>query len=136
MGYYSSVTGKIRIEPPLTHAEISQNPDWFKEDAYGGVEGVDGDISFEVTTGSRETGEGTLTFKQAHSIIPWTDDSSKYYTLSESVQKLVSTYPNHEYRGHLHIEGEDNDDIWRIYIRDGKVVEVRAELKWPEGYED
>lgn len=125
MGYYSTVTGEIAIIPPLSWKEIKDSPllphDEQRQDAK---------LALEEST--VDTEDGTLIRRNAPRIVPATDDSYKAYDVVGAVQEIVNAFPGHTYTGYLQGEGEENDDMWRVYVKDGKAIEVKPEITWPE----
>lgn len=136
MGYYTRVTGEIRVTPPITWAE-AKDTTWAQQ----GSGHYDRDFEFVLHMNEQDDEtviEGELvqvvrrTFTRVE---PRWDDSYKAYYSKENLQQLVDAFPGHEWIGYLEGEGEgagDGPDIWRLYVRDGKVIEVRPELVWPE----
>jgi hypothetical protein len=89
-------------------------------------------VHLEVSSETVTTDEGMLTRFTSDAIVPSTDDSFKVYSLMEDVQKIVSDFPDHTFSGYLYVEGEENDDMWRLYVKDGKAIQVKPEIVWPE----
>ena len=59
-------------------------------------------------------------------------ESSKWYESDEDMKILSS---REEYKDVLFIlegEGEDNDDMWKAYYKNGKVHRVDAEITFPK----
>jgi hypothetical protein len=122
MGYNTRVTGAILITPPLTAAELRAHP-----------EVKDGDCAYvQVNEEPVETDEGTLIRTTGNAIVPWRDEEYKAYDLVEQVQHIVSTFPDRAYEGRFDCYGEENPDIWRLVIRDGRAVQIRPQLIWPD----
>jgi hypothetical protein len=128
MGYNSNVDGQIDVTPPLTWKELQEKgysedgrytPDWTC-------------VRLEVSSETVSTDEGVLTRFTADAIVPSTDDSFKAYGLMKDVQKIVSDFPDHTFSGYLYVEGEENNDMWRLYVKDGKAIQVKPEIVWPE----
>jgi hypothetical protein len=127
MGYYTTYTGQITIEPALSWAEFKDSP-WIGDD-HGAVKL---DVRQEET--SRETDEGTITvtLKTAVAIVPISEDSYKGYSIIEDVQKIVDAFPGHSWIGYISAEGEEAGDLWRLAVRDGSAVQVKPRIVWPE----
>ena len=127
MGYYTQVTGEIAIAPPIKWGDINGSP--FLPDS-----GEWTDVVLRVAEDSIDTDEGTLTRRSCAAIEPATDDGYKAYGIQVDLQTLLNAIgPGHEYSGYLEGLGEDNEDIWRLYVRDGKAIKVKVQLVWPEG---
>jgi hypothetical protein len=52
--------------------------------------------------------------------------------LVEEIQKAVDEFPGHTFTGYLECEGENNTDIWRVYVKNGKAIRVDPQIIWPE----
>ncbi|WP_370665416.1 DUF6205 family protein [Streptomyces sp. IBSBF 2507] len=128
MGYYTSVTGEIRIEPPLTWAEIKDNPA-LPETAGGRSEY---DVHLRIDEETVDTDEGQLTRKTCAALVPAWDDSFKAYHLVEHVQEMIDAFPGHTFTGRLDCEGEEGGDLWRVVVRDGRAVKVTPSIVWPD----
>jgi hypothetical protein len=63
-----------------------------------------------------------------------TDDRYKAYDVLKHVQEIVDFLGTEAYRylGHLEINGEEQGDLWRIIVKDGKATEIKPSLLWPE----
>ncbi|MFF7096401.1 DUF6205 family protein [Streptomyces rubradiris] len=122
MGYNTSVDGEIRIEPPLTWREI-------KDSQFAG-NGLDVKLRIEVET--VDTDEGPLMRKTAPALVPSWENKYKAYNLVAHVQQAIDTFPGHTFTGRLNCEGEENGDLWRVVIRDGRAVKVTPRIVWPD----
>lgn len=80
MGYYTTVSGEIRIEPPIPWAEIRSSQF---------VPGGEFEAVLVVEETSEDTPEGTLVRKQAVAITPCSEDGFKAYHLVEHVQAII-----------------------------------------------
>lgn len=123
MGYNTSVSGEIRIEPPLTWAEIKDSP-------FLASYGLD--VTLRVEEETVDTPDGTLTRRTATALIPSWEDSYKAYHLVEHVQRAIDAFPHRRFTGRLECEGEENTDLWRVIIRDGRAVRVEPRIVWPD----
>ena len=129
MGYHSHVSGEITITPPISWKEL-QEKGYNKE---GRWTSDWTHVRLEVEAETVSTDDGELTRYTAEAIVPSTDDSFKAYGLTKHVQKIVDDFPEHDFTGgYFQVEGEDNVDLWRVYVRRGKTIEVKPEIKWPE----
>jgi len=127
VGYYSRITGVITIAPSLKWSEYKDKgltetgaPDW---------------PSVVLRTHEEERdGEGGVMFvRWADGIIPATDESVKAYDLEAEVRAIVTTFrAGHTFTGYLEISGESQGDLWRLRIRNGRVVRVVSLVTWPE----
>lgn len=121
MGMLSSVEGRIEISPHLPWAK-------FRE-LHATAPGLN--VRFEVHRETVDTEEGTLEVKKAVAIVPRYDDEYKAYYLLEHVQRLVDVCRGHQLSGYLE-EVTEEHQLSRIYVVDGKAVEVRPEIVWPD----
>src|SRR5437764_620918 len=125
MGYYTRFDREIRIDPPLTWAEIRDSP-YLPDAAYSS--GVP-DVKFPV----EETDEGTITRRRAVGIVPLTDGQYKGYSIIETVQEVIDQYKEtHSFTGRFDCEGEETGDLWRLVVRNGRVEKVEPRIVWPE----
>jgi hypothetical protein len=122
MGYNTSVTGEIRIEPPLAWREFKDSP----------FAGRDMDVKIRIDEETVDTDDGPLIRKTASAIVPAWEDSYKAYKLIEHVQQAIDAFPGHTFTGRLECEGEENTDLWRVVIRDGRAVRVEPRIVWPD----
>jgi hypothetical protein len=127
MGYNTSVIGRIGIEPPLTWAEIQASP--FKPSL---MDDADLDVCLDIAEEKVDTDEGELIRRTAGGLLPRWEDEYRAYHLVEHVQKAVDSFPGHTFTGRLECEGEENTDMWRVVIRDGRAVRVEPRIVWPD----
>jgi hypothetical protein len=124
MGYYSVITKYIGFTPGISVKDIKKlgldkhiNPDADTYLVFNGFEYAESDDYLDVLS-------------------PRWEDSIKVYTLVPELQALVAALGDRVYSGYLQIEGEGRGngepDIWRLKVKDGKVVEVQPKLVWPE----
>jgi hypothetical protein len=130
MGYITRVTGEFAITPPLTWDEIMGSrfhvvcPD---------LQYADGiDLGLRIHEESTETPEGTLIRRTAAALVMPEIDEYRAYTLIEQVQRVVDMFPAHDWTGRLDCEGEDNTDVWRVVIRDGRALKIEPRIVWPD----
>lgn len=128
MGYYTSVDGEIRIEPPLTWAELKDSPFNPKSTEYDDRM----DVKLQVVEETVETDEGSLIRRTAPAIVAARSESYKAYYLVEHVQKLIDSHPGHAFAGRLECSGEETGDLWRCVVRDGRAVKVEPRIVWPD----
>ena len=123
MGYNSTFTGEIRIDPPLKWAEFS------------GSEFLDkyGTVHLVVTEETVSTDDGTLMRRTATHLAPY-GGQMKGYDLETRVKKAIALYgkSGHVFNGTIEVEGEDGGDLWRLEVVDNQVSKVRAFIVWPE----
>lgn len=127
MGYNTSVEGSIAITPPLNWSQIKDSP--FNPER-GRLDGMD--VVFAVDEETVDTHEGTLTRRTAEALVPAWEEAYKAYNLVKHVQQVIDAFPGHDFTGHLECEGEENADMWRVVVRDGRAVKVTPRIVWPE----
>ncbi len=129
MSYNSQVQGAISISPPIAYHH-------FRESAF--LRGTpanrkkDPAVRFGVETTDVETDEGTLTRQRATDIIPAYGDPMRAYRIVEELDELLGELPpGLTLSGFLEGSGEDDTDLWRVYVVGGRAVKVRARVVWP-----
>jgi hypothetical protein len=125
MGYITNVTGEFTITPPITWTEM-------KDTLYASDDWQASDLKLHVTEETVDTAEGQLIRKSANVLSLREIDEYRAYNLIADVQAAVDAFPGHGFTGYLHCEGEENDDIWRVVIRDGRAVEVKSRIVWDD----
>jgi hypothetical protein len=134
MGYYSTVTGNIEIKPCVPHKiMVELIKKGFAEDETN-KHTLDRDVLVSYDINTEETDQGTLKSYCGWAISPLTDDRYKAYDVLKHVQEIVDFLGTEAYRylGHLEINGEEQGDLWRIIVKDGKATEIKPSLLWPE----
>lgn len=113
MGYYTQLSGQIEITPPITMDEVREK----------GYEDFDhGSAKFMIE----------VDYLGKSYISPYTDDSVKAYSIIKELQEVVDSFPESTFEGFILGEGEENSDIWRLYVKDGEVFQVNASICWPD----
>jgi hypothetical protein len=122
MGYYSTVSGAIHFDPAISHEEASRHEV----------------IAKYLNNSSTYT---DIELRTYHGFLLDTIESSyenefKAYGLVNELKELIQALgTGRTYSGYLEILGEGHGggevDLWRLKVKDGKVVEVRPELVWP-----
>jgi uncharacterized protein DUF6205 len=128
MGYYTRVTGELRIEPPLAWGEFKDSP--FLPGSPN--DNTDYDVRLRTDEETVDTEDGQLIHKIASEVLPRWDDSFKAYNLVEHVQKLIDAFPGHAFTGRFDCEGEESGDLWRVIVRDGRAEKVTPRIVWPD----
>lgn len=129
MGYTTHVEGEFRIDPPLTWREIEASP--FEQ--VGSVYLARGiDLELAVEEQEKQIEEGVAFIRSASRLVMPHIDEYRAYTLIEQVQKVLDMFPGKTFSGSLSCEGEENTDIWRVEIRDGRAVKVEPKIMWPK----
>lgn len=117
MGYYSTCRYEITYRPELPRYAVQGNTIIYKY-----LEGDDIVLDAEWNTISGPEDE----FKAY-----WIKDN-----LTELVAEILKVNPDTTFEGFIEIEGEGDGagdiDLWRLQVKDGKVVEVKPKIVWPE----
>jgi hypothetical protein len=125
MSYTTHVRGKFAITPPLTWPEIKDSPlasdDWRASD-----------LVLRIDEETVDTEDGQLLRRTASALVMREIDEYNARNLIEQVQAAVDSFPGHTFTGRLDCEGDENTDLWRVVIRDGRAVKVEPRLVWPE----
>lgn len=124
MGYYTTWSGKITIDPPIPWSEMADSP-------YRDVDGG-GDTDAEIVTDSTyDKATDTFTHRGVCIQNRW-EDSSTSYNMMENVQDIVDIFgKGRTFSGHIQADGEEAGDLWRLRVRNGKAVRVEPVITWP-----
>lgn len=133
MSYYTYVEGEFAIVPPLTWDEIRRSPfERASQPAYL-ADGID--LLLRVEEAPVETDEGTLVRRAGVALVMREIDEYREENLADQVQRVIDMFPGHTFIGRLDGEGQYNSDMWRIIIRQGRAMKVKAQIVWPDGAE-
>lgn len=132
MGYTSYIAGEITIHPPIPWGDLQgsafvRTPDNKEWDRLTWLRLVEDTV---------QTHDGTLIRKQAIAIRPSEADELRVRNLDREVQAIIDAHPGHTFDGVLLVTGEESPDIWRVRIVDGRAVEERPRIVWPDGTEE
>lgn len=58
------------------------------------------------------------------------EGAAKWYSWVEDMKELSKIFPETVFK--LHGEGEENDDLWDAYFKNGKEQECRADIIYPD----
>ncbi|MEU9333188.1 DUF6205 family protein [Streptomyces sp. NPDC048290] len=131
MGYITRVDGEFAITPPLTWNEIKSSP--FTQPGREGLWGaLKIDLGLRVDETSTDTDDGPLLRRSASALVMPHIDEYRDRGLVEQVQRCIDLFPGHTFTGRLDCEGEENTDLWRVVIRDGRAVRVEPRIVWPD----
>lgn len=129
MGYTTYVTGEFEITPPLTWNEFKDSefaPHNVKSSYEPG-------LILRVTEDSVDTDEGPLLRRTATALVMREISEYRERGLVQTVQRAIDSFPGHTFTGRLECEGEENTDMWRVVIRDGRrAVRVEPRIIWPD----
>lgn len=128
MGYTTHVNGEFTITPPLAWNE-------FKDSEFAPhniTDRHDPDLILRVSEESVDTEDGPLLRRTATALVMREIDEYCAYNLLDQVRKAVDSFPGHTFTGRLECEGEENTDLWRVVVRDGRAVKVTPRIVWPD----
>jgi hypothetical protein len=125
VGYESHWTGEVRIEPPLTWAEIknSRQSPGFQ------------DLKLRLDEQVEDTETGQVRTVTAVAVETLAADRGAYngYAIEEELQAVVDAHPSHEFTGAIEARPLDPGGTpWRYVIRDRRVVRQEPRLVWPD----
>jgi hypothetical protein len=128
MGYHTYVTGEFAITPPLAWQEYKDSqfaPDNMKSS-------YEPSLILRVDEDTVDTDEGPLLRRTATALVMRQIDEYRERGLVDEVQAAVNAFPGHTFTGRLECEGEENADIWRVAVRDGRAIRVEPRIVWPD----
>jgi hypothetical protein len=128
MGYITHVRGEFAITPTLTWNEFKDS----KFAPHNLESSYNPSLALRVDEDTVDTDEGPLLRRTATALVMRDIDEYRAYSLLEEVQEAVDAFPGHVFAGRLECEGEENTDIWRVIIRDGRAVRVEPRITWPD----
>ncbi|MER5750680.1 DUF6205 family protein [Streptomyces sp. NPDC002088] len=128
MGYTTHVRGEFTIEPPLTWPEFKDSR--FAPDNI--TSSYDPSLVLRVSEESVDTDEGPLLKRTATALVMREIDEYRERGLVDEVQAAVDSFPGHTFTGRLECEGEENTDLWRVIVRDGRAVRIEPRIVWPD----
>ena len=126
MGYYSRMTGRIDINPPLPWALFKDSPA-----LRGRAGGLGTDVALVVETETFDTEDGVLTKRRAVAVEAAVGDSTKNYFVVEHLQAVIDLAPGRTFTGYLECVGEDGD-VWRVKVVNGEAREIKPIMTWPD----
>jgi len=122
MGYYSSVHGELTPDTPLDGAILDKIKEIYDDNEY--------ELSYAAEFAQKYDPllpAGTLDFSPK--------EAFKLYDGAEIVTSFIQQVKEETgvtYSGTLHIEGEENDDIWRIVVKNSEVFTHRPRIVWED----
>ncbi|MCT2591096.1 hypothetical protein LHJ74_14460 [Streptomyces sp. N2-109] len=128
MGYTTRVTGEFAISPPLAWSEFKDSP--FSPFPPAGDHRLE--LVLRVAEETVQTDDGPLLRRTASALVMSDIDEYRAYGLIDAVQAALDAFPGHVFTGRLECEGEENTDMWRVVIRDGRAVKVVPSIVWPD----
>lgn len=132
MGYTSYLSGEITITPPIPWSELQGSPFVRTPER----KEYDRLVWLRMTEETVETNEGTLIRKHAVAIRPSEADELRADGLARQVQEIVTAHGDgRTFEGLFLVRGEESPDLWRVRVEDGRAVEERPRITWPDGTE-
>lgn len=132
----ASISGRIAISPPITWGELHDKP-W----ATGQQAGHYPDVKVDLDTTEEHTATGVTKHMSGVAIVP-TGHETNGYELTAEVDRIVGQFvrtPSGTVRiftGFLHVIWGGGEDVYRVIVRDGDIVEVKPQMVWPSGARD
>lgn len=93
---------------------------------------MDIDLDLRVEESSVDTDEGTLVRRTGTAFVMRHIDEYRARDLVEQVQRCIDLFPGHTFTGRLDCEGDENTDLWRVVVRDGRAVRIEPRIIWPD----
>lgn len=129
MGYYTRLSGTIKITPPITWRE-AKDTIWAQQGQR--EEELTLELNTEVYDTEIEDDVVTVSRKEfTHVRATWEDEQIKAYRTEECLQQIVDAFPGHDFSGYIEGVGEESPDIWRLTVRGGRVVKIEPTITWP-----
>lgn len=121
MGYYTSINGTITLSRELNHFETTT---LLVKDMYG--------VYLQPAEISKiETPEGVF-HKRVTKYVDF-ELEGKNYGFEEEFRNFIAELPaDVTANGYVQGEGEEQGDVWRLYVKGREVRRVAAKLVWPE----
>ncbi|MFI1165576.1 DUF6205 family protein [Streptomyces sp. NPDC020801] len=88
-------------------------------------------LVLRVSETSVDTDKGPLLRRTATALVMREIDEYRERGLVEQVQRCIDLFPGHAFTGRLECEGEENTDIWRVVVRDGRALRIEPRIVWP-----
>ncbi|GAA3807556.1 DUF6205 family protein [Streptomyces chiangmaiensis] len=128
MGYTTHVVGEFAIEPPLTWSE-------FKDSEFA-PDNVENSYTPSLTLRTNEQPvekeDGVFLHRTATALVMREIDEYRERGLVAEVQRAIDSFPGHTFSGRLECEGEENTDIWRVIVRNGRAQRIEPRIVWPD----
>lgn len=132
MGYISDVTGEIYVNEELKVSDLQKLVSGKIAKSLGGKIPYEHCVYLDYEQTFEDAEDYTIVHFEDGVIMP-TSGSMKAYGIIAEVQKIVDILGDgYTYSGYIELNGEESGDLWRIYIRQGKAVEVQPQIVWPE----
>lgn len=124
MGYYTTWTGEITIDPPIPWELLHDSK-------YHG-EGYSNGTDAKIVTKEIWCKEIASLTRVGVAIQNRWQDSSTSYNMMENVQDIVDKFgEGRTFSGHIEAVGEEGGDLWRLRVRNGEAIRVEPTIMWP-----
>lgn len=127
MGYLTSITGQLDIDPPIKWGDIRNSP--FLPSERGGD--PDKEVMLVLEEHDTDTDEGALRVIEATGVVTRYESQGKYYDIQAHLQELVDAFPGYVFSSRFDCDGEDSGDLWRLKVVDGKATRFVPSVTWP-----
>lgn len=131
MGYYSRVTGRIAVVPPVPFTALAASR--FFPDNRTVMDWLT-DVKHEVTESALPGVPGAVQ-RMVVAIVPVCDGPRKFYDLADELDAAVSEIraAGSGVQGEFVRTGEEQGDVERYWVSGDCIVREKAELRWPDG---
>src|SRR5215469_2186049 len=123
MGYYSTISGEITINPPLRWSEV-------KDTKFLPAPSGDRALRIRCIEETNNTDDGEILIRRGVAIADNLGEAAKYYELEGELREILSAYPDRKFTGYIVRVGDENGDVERYWIQDGRVHSEKAALVW------
>jgi hypothetical protein len=131
MGYETRIRGEIRIDPPIPADELRGSG--FVADR--SASDITKDVALYTVEQPIEGVPGAYG-RVATAIVPVMSSYSAYEAV-EHTQEIINRWgEGRTFTGRLDCSGQERGDLWRLEVHDGRAVEVRPRIVWPDGSEE
>lgn len=131
MSSNTRIEGFVYIMPPLKWSQIKDSPLYRNRDAKNRYYP---DVIFEVKETTVHTDEGVLTQRTASSIAA-SDYETSGGSIVNDLEEVIKTNPGHDFHGKFDCFDTDYGSMWRVLVRDNKVITETLRLVWPSDEE-
>jgi hypothetical protein len=126
MGYYSSLEGRIEIDPPLPWSMVADSD-------YVGDLGALRGVWFELDVKTRTEGDDEIVTRTAVAVVG-PEERHTHYELESHLEEIAELIgPDRDAVGWLVRKGNEQGDVARYGIWRGKLIIEKADIRWPDG---
>ncbi|WP_435111643.1 DUF6205 family protein [Nocardiopsis synnemataformans] len=118
MGYGVTFDGEITVDPPLNWGQIRRSP-------------ASDDLEMVQDEKKTDTEEGQTLVISCARLRPQIEADG--YRVELQLQALVDIFgAAHTFGGYIECWGEDQGDLTRLVVREGKVLRIKPTITWPQ----